>query len=94
MGGEVPPLALVLIVRPDGSCETVRIVGDDPPTLEVIDSLARLQLTTRRQGGQLRLEELSAALGQLLELTGLGRELGGEAEGGEEPVDLEERMDP
>jgi hypothetical protein len=94
MAGEVPPLALVIIVRPDGSCETVRIVGDDPPTLEVIDRLARLQLMTRRQGGRIRLEALSAALGQLLELTGLGRELGGETEGGEEPVGLEEGMDP
>ena len=87
-------MALVVIVGPDGRCETLRILAQDGPTLGVVDTLARLQLASRRRGGQVRLEELSDVLAALLELSGLRRELGGEAEGGEETVDLQEGVDP
>jgi len=94
MAGDVVPLAVAVVVRPDGTCEKLRIVGEDGPALAVVDTLARLQLRARRQGGRVRLEELADALAELLELTGLRRELGGEAELGEEPVGFEERVDP
>lgn len=60
-----------------------------------VDALARLQLTLRRAGCELRLLELPQELEQLIELAGLtavlGVELRREAEEREEPLDVEER---
>jgi hypothetical protein len=87
-------LARLVIVRRDGSREVACLVGPGRPDLGVIETLARLQLVCRRGGDRLHLEEVSAPLGELLELTGLRREFERQAEGGEEFLRFEEGMDP
>jgi hypothetical protein len=81
-------------VRQDGSCEVAYLVGHGLPDLGVVDTLARLQLVCRRAGDRLQLEEISAPLADLLELTGLRREFERQTEGGEELLHLEEGVDP
>jgi anti-anti-sigma regulatory factor len=49
-------------------CDVAQISG---PAVDVLDTLARLQLTARRCGGQIRLRHAQPQLVQLLELTGL-----------------------
>jgi STAS domain len=49
-------------------CDVAQISG---PAVDVLDTLAHLQLTARRCGGQLRLRHAYPQLVQLLELTGL-----------------------
>ena len=93
MAGDVA-LARVVMVRADGTRETAWLIGPDPPDIEVVERLARLQLVCRRGGGRMCLEDVSERLEELLELTGLRREAGWEAESGEEPVVLEEGVDP
>jgi anti-anti-sigma regulatory factor len=54
----------------------------------VIEALARMQLTARRSGGEIRFRHASPAVVELLELVGLAHVLGvcdGESEDGEEP---------
>jgi hypothetical protein len=82
--------ARVVVAASDGTRRVVLLVGDGAPGLEVVDRLARCQLTTRRAGGRMWLEEVCPALAQLLDLVGLRRELEGQAEGGEEPICVEE----
>jgi hypothetical protein len=68
--------------------------GADVPTLEDVDILARVMLAARRGGGQVHLEEVCTAFGELLELAGLSRQMGGESEGGKELLGIQEGMDP
>ena len=62
-----------------------------------VDRLARLHLTLRRRGVDLRLANPSPDLVELLSFCGLGGvlgvETGGEAEQGEEPLGVEEERD-
>jgi hypothetical protein len=64
------------------------------PDIASVDTLARLRLTARREGLELRLEGVSRELGELLAFTGLagvlGVEAGREAEQGEERLGVEE----
>jgi hypothetical protein len=68
-------------------------VGTGPPDLAAVDRLARMQLHARRLGGCLRVTEMCAELEDLLDLVGLRRELGGEAEEREQVLGVEEGMD-
>ena len=67
------------------------------PDLATIDRIARLQLACRSQGFELRLRHASAALTELIELTGLGGVLCveplGEAEEREEACRVEEERE-
>lgn len=60
--------------------------------LRLVDRLARLRLTAARTGGRVVLTNVDADLRALLELVGLGREMGGEPEIGEQPLGVEERV--
>lgn len=91
---DAAPWARVVIVSADGRREVTWLLGQAPPDLAVVDALARLQLACRRRGKRVLLEEVAKTLDELLELAGLRGEFEWEAEGGEEPVDVEERMDP
>jgi anti-anti-sigma regulatory factor len=68
------------------------------PSLAAVDGLARLQLEARRRGEVVRLQRVSPALRELLDLTGLadvlGVEMGGQAEEREERLGLEEERHP
>ncbi|MGH3665120.1 MAG: STAS domain-containing protein [Egibacteraceae bacterium] len=98
-------------------CERVRVLlegsgaaavlcdvgGLDDPDAGTIDALARLQLTARRLGRQIRLRYASRELQELLALTGLrdvvplcglSVEPGQQSEQREQPCGVEERVDP
>jgi hypothetical protein len=66
------------------------IGGPGLPDMAVVNLLARWQLWARRRGGRLVVGEMSDELAQLLELAGLLREMGGQAEGGEHAIGVEE----
>ncbi|MEU4658475.1 STAS domain-containing protein [Streptomyces sp. NPDC023723] len=69
--------------------------GVGPPGIGVIDVLARLQLTARRQGGgRIRLRAPDPALRALIDLVGLGFEVEGEAEQREPPLGVQEAVEP
>ena len=84
------PWARVVLAWTDDSVLVTSLSGQGVPDLSVVDDLARLQLAVRRTGGRMLLEDVAPSLSRLLELTGLRREVGGEAEGGEDPLDLQE----
>jgi len=86
-------LAQLFIVRSDGSRVVVWLLGAPNPDLSVVDVIARLQLEVQRDGGHMQLGEVSASLTELLELTGLGRQLGWQIEGGKKILDIEKGMD-
>lgn len=69
------------------------VTGPGVPDLAVVDTLARWQLSSRRRGGSVRLGDLCVELDELLDLVGLRREVGGQAEGPEQ-VGVEEGMEP
>jgi hypothetical protein len=75
------------------------LAGWDCPDLAVVEELARLQLAARRLGCSVRLRGACVELFGLLDLLGLSevaglcREVGGEAEGGEQ-VGVEEVVMP
>ena len=84
----------VTAVVVDGDVEIVAVrVTCAAPDLDVVDALARLQLAAQRVGWSLRLRDPSAALCELLDLVGLGAQLGREAEGGEQ-VGVEDVVEP
>ncbi len=82
--------ARMVVVGPDGTRRVVLLTGEGPPGVAVVGALARIQLGVRRAGGAMWLEDVSAALGELLDLAGLRREMGGQAEGGEQAPGVQE----
>ncbi len=68
-------------------------VGEGPPDLAVVEALARMQLAARRLGGQIQVRDVSTELKELLDLAGLGGQVGGEPERREE-VGVEEGVEP
>jgi hypothetical protein len=71
--------------------------GSGEPDLAAVDLLARLYLASSRRGGSVALSDVVVPLDELLELAGLSRlrgKVGGQAEGGEQPVGLEEGVEP
>ncbi len=84
------PWARVVLAWTDDSVLVTSLSGEGAPDLSVVDDLARLQLAVRRAGGRMHIEDVAPALSRLLDLAGLRREVGGEAEGREDPLDLQE----
>lgn len=68
---------------------TWEVFEERRPDLAVVDELARMALAARRCGAAAVVLEVSAALADLLELTGLGQ-MGGEPEEREQPGGVEE----
>jgi hypothetical protein len=84
----------LVFVGPGGVERAVwTVCGPGPPDLAAVDALARMQLSARRLGGHIRLSEVSQELAEILDLAGLGREVGWDAEGGEE-IGVEEGVEP
>ena len=72
-------------------------VGAVAADLHTVDALARLQLAAGRLGRRARLRSVSPDLAALIGLCGLGGVLlglGGEAEQREQPLGVEERVQP
>jgi hypothetical protein len=81
----------VTIVGPDGSELARRVLsGPGAPDLGAVDDVARLALAAGRHGCAIVLAEVCPALRELLELAGLGVEVEGQAELGEEPFGVQE----
>jgi hypothetical protein len=85
--------ARVVVVGADGTHRVLLLRGAGAPGLEAVEELARLQLAARRAGGRIRLEEVSQALAELLDLAGLRREVGGQAEGRKDALGVQEGVD-
>lgn len=84
----------VVFVGPTGGeVATWAVGGPGAPGLALVDELAWLQVAARRHGGSIRLSETCDDLAELLDLVGLRREVGGQAEGGEQ-VGVEEGVEP
>ncbi len=81
----------VTLVAPDGTelgaCE---LEGAGSPDLSAVDVVARLALLAKRLGGTVTLRAVSPGMRELLDLAGLGVEMAGQAEGGEEVLVVEE----
>jgi hypothetical protein len=88
----------VLVIEGDS------VVCDGDADLATVDALARLQLTALRLGRRIRLRSASTELQQFLDFAGLADVLpldaglrlgrpGGQAEEGEQPIGVEERVE-
>ena len=84
--------ARMVVVAADGTRLTVPLAGDRPPDLAVVEALARFQLMAGRAGDRVWLEDVSAALGDLLDLVGLRRQMTGQAEGREQVLGVQEEV--
>lgn len=86
---------LVVFVGSDGAEIAAWVMGGPGvPDLEAVDALARWQLWAGRHGGSICLRDVCGELGELLDLAGLRREVGRQAEGGEEELSVEEEVGP
>ncbi|MBD9730497.1 STAS domain-containing protein [Streptomyces sp. H28] len=79
-----------------GACGVVvcDVAGLGPPGLAAVNLLARLELLARRTGGRIRLRDPDPALRVLLDLVGLRFEVEGQPEQREEPLGVEEAVEP
>jgi hypothetical protein len=84
----------MVVVAADGTHWKVPLAGEGPPDLAFVAALARFQLMVRRAGGRAWLEDVSPPLAELLDLAGLRREVGRQAEGGEQALGVEEEVKP
>ena len=75
---------MVVLVRGDAELASWPLVRRGRPDLSMVDELARLQLAARRMGCSIRLHQACPSLADLLDLVGLGVEVGREAEGREQ----------
>jgi hypothetical protein len=81
----------ITILGPDGTELARRVLtGSGAPDLGAVDDVARLALAARRHGCGIILAEVSPAMGELLELAGLGVEVERQAELGKEPLGIQE----
>jgi hypothetical protein len=86
--------ALVVVVGPEGAeVAAWSIEGPGAPDLALVDALARTQLRARRLGGAIQLRHGSKELLELLDLVGLGGQVGGETEGGKPELGVEEGVE-
>jgi hypothetical protein len=86
--------AVVVLARGDAEVASWLIAGRGRPDLFVVDELMRLQLAAGRLGCSIRLRDACVELCELLDLVGLSdvltvtarlpRQVGGEAEDGEQ----------
>ncbi len=96
---------MVVLVRGEAEVTSWPLGGCACPDLDLVDHLARLQLTARRLGCEIRLVKAGPELRELLDLVGLTgvlvgpggsdrrRQVGGEAEGAEQ-LGVEEAAQP
>jgi hypothetical protein len=84
--------ARMVVAAADGSRLTVPLTGEGPPDLAVVEALARFQLMAHRAGDRVWLEDVSTALGDLLDLAGLRRQMIRQAEGREQALGVEEEV--
>ena len=86
--------ARMVVVGADDTRWKVPLAGEGPPDLAFVAALARFQLIARRAGGRVWLEDVSSAMAELLDLAGLLGEMGGQAEGREDALGIQEEVKP
>ena len=75
----------ITMVGPGGSAwGTWELRARGVSGLEIIDHLGRLRLAATRSGGAMVVHDLRPSLAELIDLVGLGVEMGGKPEDGEE----------
>ena len=84
--------ARMVVAAADGTRLTVPLAGDGPPDLALVEALARFQLMARRAGDRVWLEDVSAALGDLLDLAGLRRQMVRQPERREQVLGVQEEV--
>jgi hypothetical protein len=103
------PLATIVLVRGGIEVASWPLRAEGRPDLALVDELARLQMTAKREGCDVRLRQPGPLLSELLHLVGLSEvlaeeggepgpkglvvEVGGEPEGSEE-VGVEKGVEP
>ncbi len=91
----VPPWCRVTVIGPDGAEVTSHVLGGPgAPDMGTVDQVARLTLMAVRLGGAVVLTDVCPAFQTLLELAGLGAEVEGQAELGEEPLGAQKGQEP
>ncbi|MGO8862007.1 MAG: hypothetical protein ACLQRH_14750 [Acidimicrobiales bacterium] len=85
------PWCRLKILGADGAELAVHVLhGPGQPDLNTVDDVARLALLAKRLGGGIVFTQVSPALLGLLDLCGLGLEVAGQSEGGEEAMGIQE----
>jgi hypothetical protein len=88
--GSIQPWCRITLAGIDGSVFASWVLeGQGSPDLGTVDGLARLKLLMGRIGGSVTLTELSPSLQDLLDLTGIGVEMEGQSEFGEETLGVQ-----
>lgn len=87
------PHATIVLIRHGAEVGTWTLMGAPKVDLVLVDEVARWRLAARRLGCTIRLRNTSLDLLDLLEFVGLGVQVGGEPEGGEQ-VGVEEAVEP
>jgi hypothetical protein len=81
----------VVVVGPAGArLVEYQLCGSGPPDLSSVEAVARLALLLGRLGGRLVIEDVSREMAELLWLAALPVEVKGQAEGGKEPLGVQE----
>ena len=78
---EGAPWARVVLCWGDDCRIDLVLGGAEAPDLAVVEGLARLELLARRSGGAMLLHDVTPVLDELLDLVGLGGEMGRQPEG-------------
>lgn len=80
----------LIMCSEDGTREVVTTLeGEGLPDLGTVDELAHRLLDARRADREVVVVEVAPEMARLLDLSGLGVEMGWEPEGGEQPVGVE-----
>ena len=81
----------ITIVGPDGTeVASAVLEGPGAPDIATVNDVARQALLAARLGGAIVLDDVSPTMRELLDLAGLGVEVEGKAECGEEPFGVQE----
>jgi hypothetical protein len=82
---------LIKVLGPDGGVLVARVLeGPGFPDLRAVDDVARLALLATRLGGGIALTEVSPAMQELIDLTGLPLEVERQAEPRKEALGIQE----
>ena len=84
----------VTVLDPNGiELCCVALEGPGDPDLGTVDDLARLALVAKRLGGGIVVNDMSSALHELVDLTGLRIDVQGQTEGREESLGVQESQE-
>jgi hypothetical protein len=74
---------LIVITDATGGVSHIWLAGEGAPDMGTIDEMAQMLRGARRDGRHARLEQVAPEMAELIELSGLGREVDWKPERGE-----------